>query len=123
MKPAACFILLLVSVSAFGQKKVLDTFDLLEGWNVHASDGGVTWTGRDTLPTHDNLAQWILDPSVGIDTDGNFSPRVDKFSRSTNGGQDFSTPVVITGSIVADRTGGVNLTVGPGGEVYATWRA
>ena len=48
MKPAACFILLLISVSAFGQKKVLDTFDLLEGWNVHASDGVVVTISRDT---------------------------------------------------------------------------
>ncbi len=48
--------------------------DLLQGtmgWYC-TTDGGVTWSGRDTLPTHTNLSDWMGDPAVGIDLSGNF---------------------------------------------------
>ncbi|MBI4547668.1 MAG: hypothetical protein HY707_06805 [Ignavibacteriae bacterium] len=162
------------------------------GWH-YTSDGGVTWTGSDTLPTA-NPSHGIVDPAVGVDIDGNlfvaalvvrfpgsnvmvsrstdsglnwdsttfaftddllvdklhmavdinatspyqnylytaysdrnFNPWPVKFSRSTNGGQDFSAPVIISGTIVGNKippsTAGVNLAVSPDSVLYATWSA
>jgi hypothetical protein len=44
-----------------------------------------------------------------------------KFSRSTNGGTSFSTPVDISGATTSYFSQGVNLAVGPNGELYAAW--
>ncbi|MCD6256085.1 MAG: exo-alpha-sialidase, partial [Deltaproteobacteria bacterium] len=44
-----------------------------------------------------------------------------RFSRSTNGGTSFSIPVNISGDITSHFSQGVNLAVGPNGQVYATW--
>jgi hypothetical protein len=61
------------------------------GW-YYTTDGGITWSGRDTLPTHVNLAMYMRDPAAAIDLDGNlyvngFSGNGDVFvARSTNGG-------------------------------------
>lgn len=146
------------------------------GW-YYTTDAGVTWSGRDTLPTHSNLGQWMGDPSVGIDASGKMllaglyndatvfvdrssnggaawthtvayditrgqhtpslaidlspqSPFMNnvylvsagvEFSRSTNGGASFSTPVNISGGIGSWRRVFPRITVGVDGTVYATW--
>ncbi len=156
-----------------------------QGW-YYTTNGGTTWLGGDTLPTHTNLGQFMSDPSVGIDLDGNLffntlliggthevvmarstnngtnwtqvslpnastgndknhmtidvnpggafenflytaytdfnvaAPNV-MLSRSINRGLSFSVPVPISGSVGAQFGQGVNLAVGPNGEVYGTW--
>ncbi len=40
------------------------------GWH-YTTDGGVTWIGRDTLPTHTDYSHHMVDPAAGIDADGN----------------------------------------------------
>ncbi|MGH2567507.1 MAG: hypothetical protein ACRDGA_04155, partial [Bacteroidota bacterium] len=50
-----------------------DTSALMEGtmgW-YYTTDGGVTWSGRDTMSTHTNLNHWMDDPTVAIDESGN----------------------------------------------------
>ncbi len=47
MKATVCSLLLLVSIPTFAQRHILDTFDKLEGWNVHASDGVVITISHD----------------------------------------------------------------------------
>ena len=42
------------------------------------------------------------------------------FSRSTDRGESFSVPITISGSI-GNHTIGVNVAVGPNGEIYSTW--
>lgn len=157
-----------------------------QGW-YHTTDGGVTWSGGDTLPTHTNLALFMADPAVGIDLDGNLffnallyggtsdvivarstdngvswnqsavppdsggfrdknhmaidinsgSPFENRlytaytdfgpfpgpvmFSRSTNRGVSFSVPTPISGGVGAEFAQGINLAVGPNGELYAAW--
>jgi hypothetical protein len=44
-----------------------------------------------------------------------------KFSRSVNGGTSFSVPINISQSATSYFSQGVNLAVGPNGEVYAAW--
>ncbi|GEM_PF-7022640 len=67
---------------------------LSQGW-YYTTDGGTTWVGGDTLPTHTNLGTYLSDPAVGIDLDNRLffsalnlgSPANDVFvSRSTNNG-------------------------------------
>ncbi len=67
------------------------------GW-YYTTDGGVTWSGKDTLPTHMNFTARTGDPAVGIDLDGNL------FVNGTSGASTFS--------IIAARStdGGVNWT-------------
>ena len=154
-----------------------------QGW-YYTTNGGTSWTGRDTLPTHTNFGQFLSDPAVGIDLDGRLffnaltvstnlfiarstnsggswtqvvvpgagssadknhltidvhptSPNLNSvytaftdfaltpspvsFSRSTNNGQTFSTATPISGGIGLQFAQGVNLAVGPNGEVYAAW--
>ncbi len=43
------------------------------------------------------------------------------FSRSTDAGQTFSNPTSISGSTASQFAQGVNLAVGPNGELYAAW--
>ena len=43
---------------------------LSAGW-YHTTDGGITWTGRDTLPTHSNFGLVMVDQAVGMDSEGN----------------------------------------------------
>lgn len=153
----------------------------------YTTNGGTTWSGRDTLPTHPNLSIKMNDPDVGIDLRGNLfvcgiygnnieieflawstdgganwdqttvvneqllldKPSVTintnagtphenhiyftysdwatvpgpiKFSRSTDGGQNFSTPVSISGSVgLLRHTGVKHLAVSPENGLYATW--
>jgi len=156
-----------------------------QGW-YYTTDGGANWIGGDTLPTHTNLGQFMSDPAVGIDLDGNLffnalliggthevimarstnngtnwtqvsapnastgndknhmaidvnpggafenflytaftdfnvAPPNVMFSRSINRGLSFSAPIPINGSVGAQFGQGVNLSVGPGGEVYGAW--
>ena len=152
----------------------------------YTTDGGITWSGRDTLPAYP--ARTSYDPVVAIDLNGNFfvggvyrggwefivakssdngttwgqttvptliveedkphmivdvnqgsqfenyvyvgltntsaSPWPVMFSRSTDGGANFSTAVLISGSVVGTSGAlGVNLAVGPDGALYTTWSA
>ena len=41
-----------------------------QGW-YHTTDGGTSWLGGDTLPTHTDLTSFMSDPAVGIDLAGN----------------------------------------------------
>lgn len=41
------------------------------GW-YYTTDGGSTWSGRDTLPTHTTFSTKIGDPAVCVDLNGNF---------------------------------------------------
>jgi len=157
-----------------------------QGW-YYTTDGGTSWSGGDTLPTHSNLSLFMADPAVGIDLDGNLffnallfgsgsrdviiarstnngvswtetsvpSPSIDEdknhlavdinpgspfennlytaytdfapfpspvmFSRSTNRGVSFTSPVPINGSIGSQFAQGINLAVGPNGELNAAW--
>jgi len=157
-----------------------------QGW-YYTTDGGTSWSGSDTLPTHSNLGLFMADPAVGIDLDGNLffnalrfggnfgdviiarstnngvnwaqttvpSPSISEdknhltvdvnpggpfenylytaytdfapfpspvmFSRSTNQGVSFTSPVSISGSVGSQFAQGINLAVGPNGELYATW--
>lgn len=43
------------------------------------------------------------------------------FSRSTNNGTSFSTPINISGAVTSNFSQGINLQVGPSGELYAVW--
>lgn len=40
------------------------------GW-YYTTDGGATWSGANTFPTHTNFSLGVGDPAVGIDLDGN----------------------------------------------------
>ncbi len=40
------------------------------GW-YYTTNGGSSWVGGDTLPTHSDLTKWMFDPSVAIDLNGN----------------------------------------------------
>ncbi|MGH8004951.1 MAG: sialidase family protein, partial [Limisphaerales bacterium] len=157
-----------------------------QGW-YFTTDGGATWGGGDTLPTHTNFGQFMADPAVGIDLDGNLffnallyngssdciaarstdngaswslaavprdaggfrdknhlaidvnpgssfenylytaytdfgpTPSPVMFSRSSDRGLNFSVPAPISGSIGADFAQGINMAVGPNGELYAAW--
>ena len=54
-------------------------------------------------------------------TDFSISPRVIKFSRSTNGGSNWSSAINISGTSGYSLAQGVCLSVGPTGTLYATW--
>ena len=150
------------------------------GW-YYTTDGGLTWTGRDTLPTQSDFSKLMTDPAAAIDLDGylfvsgihkgifvarstnggqNWSqttlatpggperphmtidrdpdspyknnvyvvytdvssaPRPVYFSRSTDQGVTFSTPVTISGTVASLSSFGANLAVGTNSVVYATW--
>lgn len=156
-----------------------------QGW-YYTTDGGVSWKGGDTLPTHTDFSKDMTDPTVGIDLDGNLffsslytlnfnvvarstdngaswsedtiptallqtdkphfiadlnpnspfknylytaytdfnlSNEPIKFARSTNGGANFSTPLIISGTVGSKRSVGANLAVGPSDEIYTAWSA
>lgn len=93
-----------------------------------STDNGATWSDFVTVappeydPDKNHLA---IDNTTGSGyiyaafTDFAHLPRRIRFSRSTNGGQSWSTPKVISDGDELDQ--GVNLQVGRGGEVYAAW--
>jgi len=146
------------------------------GWYC-STNGGMTWIGQDTMPTHTNLNQWMADPTVAIDALGNFfvggiyndqfvfidrstdggvtwsqttaysissgnhtpylvidtdptssffgqlnlvSAGV-RFSKSTDAGQNWSTPVVIGGSIGSWFKTSPSIAISPDSNLYVTW--
>lgn len=97
-----------------------------------SSNGGATWQNAVQIPglvdpdknhaivdvtnsLYRNYVYVACTESINYD----FSPI--KFSRSTNGGNSFSTPINISGSATGYFSQGVNLNIGPSGEVYAVW--
>lgn len=146
------------------------------GW-YYTTDGGATWSGRDTMSTHTNLNDFMGDPTVGIDLSGNlfiggiyndahifvdrstnggtnwahtpaYAPQpgyhrpnlaIDTnplspyknylyvvntgllFSRSTDSGQSFSTPLSIGGTIGSWRKVGPSLALSPDSGLYVAW--
>jgi hypothetical protein len=107
---------------------------------ARSSDGGKTWT-----PTYFNLGgpgQFNDKPMITVDTNpsssnfntiyvawdttvighGGPSSSGVQFSRSTDGGQTFSTPVVVSDTNGGQRFGiGADPFVGPDGRVYVAW--
>ena len=107
---------------------------------AHSSDGGKTWT-----PTYFNLGgpgQFNDKPMITVDTNpsspnfntiyvawdttvighGGPSSSGVQFSRSTDGGRTFSTPVVVSDTNGGQRFGiGADPFVGPDGRVYVAW--
>lgn len=77
------------------------------GW-YYSTNGGLTWIGRDTLPTHSVLSTKMNDPTTGIDLDGNLfvSGILGNTSifvaRSTDGGVNWTQRTVATAG-VAER--------------------
>lgn len=72
------------------------------GW-YYTTDGGITWSGRDTLPTHANLGTYMRDPGIGIDLTGNLFVSgfygADVFvARSTNAGTSWTQTILAKSS-------------------------
>lgn len=99
---------------------------------VRSTNNGVNWN-QVTIPNSgidEDKNHFAVDVNAGGPFEGNLytaytefnaSPGPIELSRSTNGGAAFSSPISISGSIGAEFAQGVNLAVGPDGEVFATW--
>ena len=99
---------------------------------VRSTDGGATWN-RTTVATTSDREKPHLTSNTNAGTPhenhiyfaySDFAPAPPPpvlFSRSTNGGQNFSTPVSVSGGIGAIAAIGVNLAVSPDSGLYATW--
>ena len=82
-----------------------------QGWYL-TTDGGATWGGGDTLPTHVDLLRYMTDPAVAIDLDGNlffcaieFADDADLFiARSTDLGATWSKAIVPNATIAEDKS-------------------
>ncbi|GAB4372184.1 MAG: hypothetical protein Kow0042_15370 [Calditrichia bacterium] len=96
-------------------------------------DGGINWLPRVTIPN----AYWTDKNHMAIDVTKspyrnniyiayfdyqNFpDPMTINISRSTDGGSSFSEPLNISENTALFMSQGVNLSIGPNGEVYAVW--
>jgi hypothetical protein len=75
------------------------------GW-YYTTDGGATWSGGDTLPTHLDFTTYIGDPAAGIDLEGNL------FANGVSGSSTFSAMIARStdGSATWTQTGVPNPT-------------
>lgn len=104
--------------------------DVGYGWQLFvkkSTNGGTNWQSAVQIPNTSDPDKNHLTVDV---TNGSYRNYVYtaimdnsaiQFSRSTNGGSSFSTPVNISGSATGLFSQGVNLSIGPNGEVYAAW--
>jgi hypothetical protein len=110
-------VVLALGIAASTVSSVVST-----GWHV-TTDGGGSWTGRDTLNTHSDLGLGMVDPAAGIDADGYlyvaglYGPlppsALDVYVvRSTDNGMSWSHTTV-TSPANADRTH-MTIDVNPG---------
>jgi hypothetical protein len=97
-----------------------------------STNGGSTWSAGVQIPSvgDPDKNHMIADPTGSsysnnlyvAYTDFTFFPGSPiKASRSTNGGASFTTPLNISMGVTSHFSQGVNLSVGPAGEVYAVW--
>ena len=96
-----------------------------------STNNGASWSSFSAVPnatTGEDKNHFTVDvnpnsPYVGnlytSYTEFDVSPNRLNFSRSTNGGTSFTAPMVISNGGSVDQ--GVNLAVGPDGEVYGVW--
>ena len=90
-----------------------------------STDGGSTWNHVPTYspPSGYHRPHLTVDTNPGSPYQGQLSIASTSvlFSRSSNGGQTFSGPLSISGTIGSWRRLGPRLATGPNGELYATW--
>jgi hypothetical protein len=101
-----------------------------------STNGGLTWTLPVALPVFGAANAFLDKCFIAVDATGGASngnvyvtftnfPQVNTgtlpimFSRSTNGGMSFSTPIQLSGT--GTRNQGSEPVVGPNGEIYVTW--
>ncbi len=102
-----------------------------------STDGGITWTNSIDIPSPGNADKNHMTTDItnsqfrnnlyvawtdfyNYNNGGNPNNPI-KFSLSTDGGSNFLNPVVISLGAATFFEQGINLAVGPKGEVYATW--
>ena len=97
-----------------------------------STNGGVTWSGAVAVPnagdpdknhmtTDATMGQYANYLYVGYTDFITFPGSPVKVSRSTNRGVSFISPINISQGVTSLFSQGVNLAVGPVGEVYAVW--
>lgn len=95
-------------------------------------DGGATWSSEVAIPNPGTADKDHM--TIDVNSSSPYKnyiyvawrdllpiPGSTKFSRSTDDGSTYSTPVVISGTSGYDFSQGVCLAVGPNGELYACW--
>jgi hypothetical protein len=110
--------------------------NISENWSCRvkkSTDGGVTWLTAKIIqqagsPDKNHITSDITSSPYKNYVYVAFSDMTDgletkpiKFSRSTNGGNTFSPSQIISGDYSGMFAQGVNLAVGPNGELYAVW--
>nr|MBC8175374.1 right-handed parallel beta-helix repeat-containing protein [Candidatus Neomarinimicrobiota bacterium] len=99
--------------------------DSLVSYVKKSTDGGATWQNSVEIPGigEPDKGHMAIDGNniyVGL-TDFSLYPIPVVFSRSTDSGSSFSEPINISGNVTSYFSMGVNLSIGPNGEVYAVW--
>jgi hypothetical protein len=87
-------------------------------WVLRSTDGGLTFAGATSLDPYPSDKPWIVaDPVNGnVYVMWTLIGTGIRFSRSTDHGVTFSTPVMLTNNAIMGT-----LDVGPGGEVYVVY--
>ncbi len=96
------------------------------GYVKKSTDGGVTWQGSIAIPGIGDAdkGHMAIDGNniyVGLTDFASFPGSPVIISRSTDNGGTFSNPINISEEITNHFSMGVNLAIGPNGEVYAAW--
>ena len=114
--------------------------DVGSGYRVFVkktTNGGATWLGAVQVPDNQDYLDknhMVADITSSVYRNNLYTaytrfssiyidsvPDSIRFTRSMNRGSSFSNPVIISGSATGLFSQGVNLAVGPNGEVYAVW--